>query len=153
MRKLITFFVLIGAILSADSASHRKAAEDLLKAAEFEKTTNEAIEAILGVQFEAQPYLVPLEETLRTFFRKHMSAESMKEDMIKLYVEEFTEPELKEITAFYGTDLGKKVISRVPALMQKGAEMGQRRIEAHLPELQAILEEEMQRLMEEQQAS
>jgi len=59
--------------------------------------------------------------------------------MAKIYMAEFSESELNELTKFYQTPLGKKTIQKMPALMAKGAEIGQKRVQKHLPELQAAL--------------
>jgi hypothetical protein len=77
---------------------------------------------------------------MKSFLGKYMSWPSLKDDMVKIYMTEFTEPELKELTAFYNTPLGKKTVQKMPALMAKGAEMGQKRVQEHLPELQAAIQ-------------
>jgi len=40
--------------------------------------------------------------------------ESVKEDMISVYTQEFTEQELKKLTAFYQTPVGKKASEKCP---------------------------------------
>ena len=42
---------------------------------------------------------------------------------------------------FYKTPVGKKTLNELPALMQQGAEIGMARVQAHMPELQAMLQE------------
>lgn len=69
-----------------------------------------------------------------------MSYESMKDDLAKIYAEEFTEQELKDITKFYLTPAGKKVNQKMAALMQKGVVLGQNRMQAHLAEFQNDLQ-------------
>ena len=80
------------------------------------------------------------EADFKSFLSKYMSWASMKDDMVKIYVGEFTEPELKELAAFYQTPLGRKTVQKMPALLAKGAEMGQKRVQEHLPELQAAIQ-------------
>ena len=77
---------------------------------------------------------------MKTFLGKYMSWASLKDDMAKIYMSEFSETELNELNKFYQTPLGKKTVQRMPALMAKGAEMGQKRIQEHLPELQATIQ-------------
>ncbi len=51
-----------------------------------------------------------------------------KADMLKdfevLYAESFTAAEMKEVSAFYRSGTGAKFIASMPALMQKGSEIG-----------------------------
>lgn len=42
-----------------------------------------------------------------------------------LYMKEFTEKEIKELVAFYNTDLGKKLASKQTQLTQSGMAIGQ----------------------------
>jgi hypothetical protein len=45
--------------------------------------------------------------------------------MATLYMEEFTQNEIKELIAFYNTDLGKKLAEKQLSLMQKAMMFGQ----------------------------
>ncbi len=62
--------------------------------------------------------------------------------MVKMYTKEFTEAELKEMTKFYKSDLGKKIVQKNPVLMQKGADLGARRVQENLEELKKMIEDE-----------
>ncbi|OBX21854.1 MULTISPECIES: DUF2059 domain-containing protein [Bizionia] len=45
--------------------------------------------------------------------------------LAEVYMEEFTQDEIKELVAFYKTDLGKKLASKQSLLTQKGMMLGQ----------------------------
>ena len=92
------------------------------------------------MQVQQNPAIAPYRTEMKAFLSKYMSWASMKDDMVKLYVNEFTEAELKELSAFYQTPIGKKSLQKMPTLMAKSAEMAQRRVQEHLPELQASIE-------------
>ena len=142
--------LLIGAIAlfsptltRADEASHRKAAEALLSQMNMDAVLNQAIDQMLQMQTKQNPAIAAYEQEMKAFLKKYMSWASLKDDMTKLYTEEFTESELGELNKFYQTPLGKKTLQKMPALMSKGAEIGQRKVQEHLPELQAsIMEKE-----------
>ena len=145
MKSLLPAIILAAALLSpiaarADEASHRNAAESLLNLMDMENLLNQSIDQMLQMQVQQNPAIAPYQTEMKSFLSKYMSWPSMKEDMVKLYTTEFTEPELKELTTFYQTPVGKKSIQRMPTLMQKGAEMGQKRVQEHLPELQAAIQ-------------
>jgi uncharacterized protein len=51
--------------------------------------------------------------------------DGLYEKMAELYMEEFTQDEIKELVAFYNTDLGKKLAEKQLALTQKAMMFGQ----------------------------
>lgn len=138
--------VLIGAIVlfqpapaRADEASHRKAVESLFALMGMENVLTQSIDQMLAMQVQQNPSLAQYQPQMKAFLSKYMSWASLKDDMAKIYMAEFSESELNELTKFYQTPLGKKTIQKMPGLMAKGAEIGQKRVQDHLPELQAAL--------------
>ena len=144
---VVVGLVLAGATSRAwsDEKSHRAAAEELLEAANAEKTMEAAIGQMLSIQLKANPQLEPVKDVMKKFFAKYLSYSSLKDEMIKLYTAEFTETELKEIAAFYRTPTGKKAIAKLPVLLQKGAELGLKRVQEHSAELRQMIEEELKK--------
>ena len=144
--KAFLLCILIGAIAlfqsataRADEASHRKAVETLFGLMEMDSLLSQSVDKMLEMQVQQNPALVPYQAKMKTFLNKYMSWASLKDDMAKLYMAEFSESEINELTKFYQTPLGKKTVQKMPALMAKGAEIGQKRVQEHLPELQAEL--------------
>lgn len=127
----------------ADEKSHRAAAEEFLKASGVDKSFEPLIDQSIEMQMKANPMLVQIKPVLKKFMSKHLSYESLKDDMIKMYMEEFTEEELKAITAFYRTPAGKKTVERMPALALKGAELGMRKVQQNAGELQSMILDEL----------
>ena len=141
------FPLLLGAVavlsplaVRADEATHRAAAEALLNNMEMDKLMSQSVDQMLGMQMQQNPAIAPYQAQMKAFLSKYMSWPAMKDDMVKIYVAEFTEPELKELNAFYQTPLGKKTVQKMPTLLAKGAELGQKRVQEHLPELQAAIQ-------------
>ncbi|MFL6595845.1 MAG: DUF2059 domain-containing protein [Chthoniobacterales bacterium] len=139
LSALAAAVLILPPIARADDASHKAAAESLLNLMGMESLLSQSIDQMLQMQVKQNPAIAPYQAEMKNFLGKYMSWPSMKDDMVKIYMEEFTEQELKELTAFYQTPLGKKTVQRMPALMSKGAEMGQKRVQEHLPELQAAI--------------
>jgi hypothetical protein len=125
--------------IRADEASHRKAVETLFGLMEMDSLLSQSVDKMLEMQVQQNPALVPYQAKMKAFLNKYMSWASLKDDMAKLYMAEFSESEINELTKFYQTPLGKKTVQKMPALMTKGAEIGQKRVQEHLPELQASL--------------
>jgi hypothetical protein len=127
------------AVARADEASHRKAAESLLSLMNMDSVMSQSIDQMLQMQIKQNPAIAPYEQEMKDFLKKYMSWAGLKDEMVKIYVDEFTESELNELNKFYQTPLGKKTLAKMPVLLAKGAELGQRRVQEHLPELQTAI--------------
>ena len=150
--KICTTLVALGLVVAgaspaarADERSHRAAAEEMLEAANTEQAMQAAIDQTLAVQVKANPQLEPAKGVMKKFFAKHLSYAALKDDLIKIHMEEFTESELKEIAAFYRTPAGKKAVEKLPILMQKGSELGMKRVQEHAAELRQMIEDELKK--------
>ena len=69
--------------------------------------------------------------------------------MAQIYVDAFTIQELKELTAFYATPVGKKAALLMPQLVAKGGELGMKRVQDNMAELQLMIAEKSKRMAEE----
>jgi len=154
MRKMVfgltvLAMVLVNAAASlADEASHRQATEDLLVLMDMEGTLNEVIDQSLVMELQQNPQLMIYEDVMRRFFAKYMSWQSLKDDFVKIYMDEFTEGEIRDLMEFYRTPTGQKAVEKQPVLFRKGAELGQNRVQENIPELVKMLEAETERLKE-----
>jgi uncharacterized protein len=131
------------AIGRADATTHRHAAVELLDLMDQKRTLDSAMNTMLDVQTQANPSLAELRPVMRTFLQKHMSWDAIKDDFARIYVEAFSEPELRELIAFYKTPIGRKSIKLMPKLMEQGAQIGAKRVQEHMPELQQQIQEHM----------
>jgi len=141
---LITSFAL--APLTTWANSHDDAAYALLDAMNINSLLSKTIDSALQMQLAANPALQPFEQTMQQFFATYMSGDSLRDEFAKLYVESYTEAELKEITAFYLTKTGQKSLAVTPDLMAKGSMIGQQRVQQNLPELRRMIEAEAARI-------
>ena len=105
----------------------------------MESLLSQSVDQMLAMQVQQNPSLTPYQTQMKAFLSKYMSWASLKDDMAKIYMTEFTEAELNDLNKFYQSPLGKKTVQKMPTLMAKGAEMGQKRMQEHLPELQAAI--------------
>jgi len=142
---LITFVV---GTSYADSESRIKAAEELLKVMHLEKALRKTIEQMLEVQLQQKPAMKPYKNVMLKFFNKHMSYDSLKDDLIKLYADAFNEDELHKITKFYKTPTGQQTIEKLPELSSKGARIGAARVQNNISELKEMIKEESERIQQ-----
>ena len=80
--------------------------------------------------------------TVSKFLNKYLNWESVKEDTITAYTQEFTEPELKKLTEFYKTPVGKKASEKMPQLAFIAGQLGLKKAQAHQAELRQMLDDQ-----------
>ena len=130
-------FVAVG-----DEQSHRKAAENLLTVMEVGKSLPKIAQEVVETQLQQNPQLAPQRDILQRFLNKYLNWDSVKEDTITAYTQEFTEPELKKLTEFYKTPVGKKASEKMPKLAFISGQIGLRQAQAHQTELRQMIEEQ-----------
>ncbi|WP_309396832.1 DUF2059 domain-containing protein [Cerasicoccus maritimus] len=159
MKKL--FLLLFTAALAlnvhADEAGHRAAAEELYN----EMSPKETVLTSFMASYE--PYMqqiaqmgVPAEAVAQIRKEGASLAEKIANDpelskkMVAVYMETFTESELKEIIAFYKTPTGQKALKQLPVLFEKGAVIGQEIAMKYMPDFQEKVQQIMQSAMLDQ---
>ena len=121
--------------------SHRKAAENLLIVMEVDKSLPKIAEQVLENQLQQNPQLASQRDIFQKFFNKYLNWESVKEDTITVYTQEFTEPELKKLAEFYKTPVGKKASEKMPKLVFISGQIGLQKAQANQAELRQMIEE------------
>ena len=125
-----------------DAQSHRKAAESLLLVMEVDKSLPKIADQVVENQMQHNPQLAAQREVLQRFLTTYFTWESVKEDTISAYTHEFTEQELKQLTAFYKTPLGRKASDKLPKLAFVAAEIGLNHVQEHQAELRQMIDAE-----------
>lgn len=142
---LLVLAIVFGNPASADEAS-RVEAEKLLDTLGMQAMLDQAVNTTLEAEIKNSPVLTPFKDVMLAFFRKHMSYDVLKPELIEIYAEEFTASELAQIREFYSTPTGKKTIEKLPALMSRGAEIGTKHVQEHIQELQQMIKEESEKI-------
>lgn len=132
-------------VARADEKSHVAALLELFEVMETERLFEASLEQTLDMQIKVNPALAEGRPVLREFFQKYVSYNSLKGDMIRTYMKAITEAETRELLAFYKTPTGRKSISVMPKLMSQMGELGMKRVQSHLPELQKMIEASMKK--------
>jgi hypothetical protein len=125
-----------------DAQSHRKAAENLLIVMEVDRSLPQIANQVVENQLQQNPQLAPQREILQKFLIKYVNWESVKEDTITAYTQEFSEPELKKLTEFYKTHVGKKANEKMPQLAFIAGQVGLKKAQANQAELRQMLEDQ-----------
>ena len=143
-------FVLITTLgmssMSLADAASEKEAEKLLNMVGTQEVMEQSMSQMLDIQLQQNPALAPYKGVMMEFLNENMSYESLKPELIKMYSEEFTSSELREINAFYSTDVGIKSIEKMPTLMMQGGQLGATRVQENIGDLQAMIQAESERI-------
>jgi uncharacterized protein len=140
---LITVTLVLSPLAAlGDAQSHRKAAETLLIVMEVDKSLPQITTQVVETQLQQNPQLAPQRDILLRFLTKYLNWESVKEETITAYTHEFTEPELKKLTEFYKTPVGKKASEKLPQLAFIAGQLGLKKAQANQAELRQMLDDQ-----------
>jgi hypothetical protein len=103
----------------------------------------EAARGMLATDSAHAAALAEYEDVIDAFYAEQFSWTTLEPEFIQLYVEVFTEAELRELTAFYRTELGQKMLLRLPEVMQRSMAITQARLQEALPQLMERLQAAM----------
>jgi len=116
----------------------------------IEQTTMAGVNAMFELQLQQNPMLLPYRDVFQEWAKSFLTWDAMAPQVVDLYVANFTETELREMTAFYQSPTGQKALTKMEHLFRESAAIGQKLAQQHEAELQAMLH---QRATELQQTS
>jgi hypothetical protein len=123
----------------ADNKTHLQEVEKLFKLTQMEKKIDESVDSVLQLQLRQNPQLAAHSAEMRGFFTKYIGWDALKADLAAMYMETFTEDEIKAINDFYITPAGQKVINSLPQLVQQRNQLAMQRLQQNIGELQKII--------------
>lgn len=124
----------------------RALADTLLDLMGTRQLMRASIEASLDAQVQAQPMMAQFRPTMMAWVDKYISWDALRPRMVELYTGAYTDDELRALVAFYRTPVGRKTAAISPELAKKGALIGAEAAQAHLPELQKMVQDRMAEL-------
>lgn len=128
----------------AATASHRAAVARLMEVTRVKELTEQGAATMLDAQLRQMPQLAPVSGVLRDFYREQLAWSVLEPEYTQLYLEVFSEQEVRDLVAFYQTPLGRTMLTKMPALMARTNEMTTRRMQAAMPQLMQRLQAAMQ---------
>ena len=124
----------------ADDQSHLEQVEILFKLTRMEQKINDSVDSVAQLQLRQNPNLdAAKRQQLMAFLERYIGWNAVRADLYEMYMQTFTEEELKTINDFYITPLGQKVIVIVPQLVQERNRLSMQRLQQNIGELQAIM--------------
>lgn len=123
----------------AKPSSHRQATLELLQVMGVERNAMAGAQAMLNVMLDQNAEMEPFRDIFVKWAESTLSWERMGPRMTELYMQAFTEAEVRELTAFYKTPTGQKTLAQMPMLMQEGAKIGSDLAKEHQSELEEAI--------------
>ena len=106
----------------------------------MEQKINDSVDSVAQLQLRQNPDLdAEKRAQLMAFLERHIGWKAVRGDLYVMYMQTFTEEELKTINDFYITTTGQKVIVIVPQLVQERNRLAMQRLQQNIGELQAIM--------------
>ena len=126
------------------SATHRDAVRQLIEVTHLREVTEKSMEAIMKSQMEQMPQLVPYEGVLKAFYKEQLDWRALEPEYTRIYLEVFTEKEVRDMVALYQTPLGRMMLAKTPVVIAKSNDFASRRVQAAMPQLMHRLQAAMQ---------
>lgn len=136
---------------SADSASHAVKAERFLELVNADRI---AVPVYAQVQqmFAERFAQTQAPESKRALLESYQSKADaaletaigwtkVKPDLVALYTATFSEAELTQLNEFYESELGKKMLTQLPQLNARSAQITQAKLESAVPQVNKLLAE------------
>jgi hypothetical protein len=143
MKKLfIAILIALPGVAFSQTAQHLKVSEQFLEISGARNSFEDVINSMLKTQTAAVPqeHREKFISVMKEFMAKYFSYDILKPKMAKMYAEEFSEQELKDLVAFYSSATGKKFASKLGTLTTKGMQMGQAAVQEHKDELTQMMQ-------------
>jgi hypothetical protein len=146
MRRVLTATVVLSAWLAltaadarAQSSNQLAAARELVESLQLGPTMQAGATTMIELQVKQNPLLAPYRQVMLDWATKYLTAEAVLPEFAEIYAQTFTERELRELTAFYRTSTGQKLVAQQPELTRQGAAVGQKIATAHQAELEVMI--------------
>ncbi|MCQ4310161.1 DUF2059 domain-containing protein [Pseudomonas stutzeri] len=136
---------------NADSASHAAKAERFLELVNADRI---AVPVYAQVQqmFAERFAQTQAPESKRALLESYQSKadaalekaigwKEVKPELVALYTEAFSEAELTQLNEFYESELGKKMLTQLPQLNARSAQVTQAKLESAVPQVNKLLAE------------
>lgn len=134
---LVTLLLATGHVhVLADEASHRAAVKRLFELTAMQQKIEESVDSVLALQLAQNPALRDHESVVREFLERHIGWYSLEDALTGMYLAEFSEEDLNAMNTFYDSPAGRKVIERLPVLVQKRNQLASLRLQENIGELE-----------------
>lgn len=111
----------------------------------------QGLSAQMGVKPEEQQIFDLYYKKMTRVLKEEMSWQKMSPLMVDIYQKHFSENEIREMLAFYKTETGQSIITKLPLVSQEAMLASQRMVQSAMPKIQAVSQELAQELQRSRQ--
>jgi len=149
MSRFWFFLVLtFSAASAAQQQTHIDAATELFEAMHSEEYMQQTFDRVfsqlpqlltqMGVPEDRQEQSEQVMEEVATAIKEVMTLERMREELVVVYADAFTEQELRELADFYRSPIGKKYVEKQPELAQAAMKITGEMMRELIPRIKEI---------------
>ncbi len=134
---------------STATDSHKAAALKLLnvtQTAELLEQTTTQMTRMFSAMSQRPDITAAQKKIIKTYEQKatdllktELTWNKLENEFVDLYTEVYTEPELTELTRFYETPVGKKMLEKTPELMARSMQISQQHVQLLIPKMQQLM--------------
>jgi len=127
-------------------SSHEQAVEELFQLMGLKRALLSGMAAGFNALVKRDPTMATYRGVWEEWAARVMTWESIGPPLIQRYIETFSEPELREMIAFYSTPTGRRALTQLPGLLAEGEAIGIQLGKSHQAELQEAMRIRKQQL-------
>ncbi len=119
----------------------------------LDDSTREAVRHAMagqGLSDKQEKMITQMMSEMVAIMKEEINPEALEPTYIEIYQKTLTQQEVDGMLAFYKTDAGKALITKMPIIMRQASEIMMQRMQKIFPKLQQAQEEMMRRLKEGQ---
>ena len=138
MKKIIIILNLILLFTSSHAATNsvkQKAALKMLNVMNKNRLLDKHINSMIKMEVTGNPLLAMKQKEVTQFFQRYASFSKLKPQLAQMYTRELTIKEMQQFTAFFDTNVGQKMILKMPRLIGLSSNLAQKKIQERYPEL------------------
>jgi hypothetical protein len=137
----LSLALLVAVPARADEKDERRLAEELLTLMQVKEMSQQALKEMAEVVPPGDtPEAAKSRKEMLDLMEKAMAWDGVKDDYISVYADLFDEKDLEAYVAFFRSPAGRKYVETTPELTQRTMEIGAKRMQSIVPQLQKIME-------------
>jgi hypothetical protein len=137
-----------GTLMAADGFASRRQAERLIDLFNLEPRVREIPEAMLQIEMQKDPNISPYADVYRRYFSDALSWDRLKPELVTLFMQEFSNDELKRLVTFFDSEVGQKYLKVASALPRKISVATERLLNSRVATLHKGLEQRRKEIIE-----
>jgi len=136
----IALTLLWSAGMAGEADSHRRAVEQLFELTRMQEKIDASVNNVVALQLNQDPAMREHETLLRDYMERQIGWSGLKGPLADMYMQAFTQQELDEINAFYGSPTGRKMVEQLPELIKRRDQFAMQRMQDNIGELREAIE-------------